>query len=62
MLNAWNELFSIPANHIIMALSYMWGAKVNDWARDQMDGIITYLTNGGDPGLDLIWQQYRANF
>ena len=29
-----------------MALSYMRGAKVNDWARDQMDGIITYLANG----------------
>ena len=62
MLNSQNELFSIPANCIIMALSYMRGAKVDDWARDQMDGIITYLANGGDPGLDLIWQQFKANF
>ena len=45
-----------------MALSYMREAKVNDWARDQMDSIITYLANGGDPGLDLIWQQFKANF
>ena len=62
MLNSWNELFAILANRIIMALSYMRGAKVDDWARDQMDGIITYLANGGDPGLDLIWQQFKANF
>ena len=62
MLNSRNELFSIPANRIIMALSYMRGAKVNDWARDQMDSIITYLANEGDPGLDLIWQQFKANF
>ena len=40
----------------------MRGAKVDDWARDQMDGIITYLANGGDPGLDLIWQQFKVNF
>ena len=62
MLNSQNELFSILANCIIMALSYMQGAKVDNWARDQMDGIITYLANGGDPGLDLIWQQFKANF
>ena len=45
-----------------MALSYMREAKVDDWAQDQMDGIITYLANGGDSGLDLIWQQFKANF
>ena len=27
-----------------------------------MDGVITYLTNGGDPTLNLIWQQFKANF
>ena len=62
MLNSRNELFSIPANRIIMALSYMRGAKVDNWAQDQMDGIITYLAGQGDPTLKSIWQQFKTNF
>ena len=32
MLNAQNKLFSVPANCIIMALSYMRGPRVDNWA------------------------------
>ena len=42
-LNPNQESASIPYQHVILAISFIWGPQIDDWAKEQKDALKTKL-------------------
>ena len=62
LINRNTDALGIPANRILMALSYMRGPKVDDWVQLQVEWLEGELQQGRLPAEEGLWTDFSHRF
>ena len=61
-LNRHHKVMSVPYNQVLMALTFMKGPKINNWAR-AAGRTLNEQINQGQPETDEgLWTEFKAGF